>query len=51
MNSWDFTEWNVPKYGVFSGPYSPAFGLNVERYEVFYYEAFYYLFDSMVLVI
>ena len=24
----------VPKYGVFSGPYFPAFGLNTERYEV-----------------
>ena len=25
---------NVSKYGVFSGPYYPAFGLNTERYEV-----------------
>ena len=28
------TVWNVPKYGVFSGPYFPAFGLNNERYFV-----------------
>ena len=25
---------NVSKYGVFSGPYFPAFGLNTERHEV-----------------
>ena len=25
----------MSKYGVFSGPYFPAFGLNTERYEVF----------------
>ena len=25
---------NVSKYGVFPGPYFPAFGLNAERYEV-----------------
>ena len=24
----------MSKYGVFSGPYFPAFGLNTERYEV-----------------
>ena len=29
-----FTAWKVPKYGVISGPYFPAFGLNTERYEV-----------------
>ena len=29
-----FTVWNVSKYGVFSVPYFPAFGLNTERYEV-----------------
>ena len=28
------TVWNAFKYGVFSGPYFPAFGLNKERYEV-----------------
>ena len=28
------TAWNVAKYGVFSGPYFPAFGLNTERYFV-----------------
>ena len=28
------TAWNVTKYGVFSGPYFPAFGLNTERYRV-----------------
>ena len=28
------TVWKVSKYGVFSGPYFPAFGLNTERYEV-----------------
>ena len=26
--------WNVSKYGFFSGPYFPAFGLNTERYFV-----------------
>ena len=26
-----FTAWNVSKYGVFSGVYFPAFGLNTER--------------------
>ena len=26
--------WKVSKYGVISGPYFPAFGLNTERYEV-----------------
>ena len=29
-----FTVCNVSKYGVFSSPYFPAFGLNTERYEV-----------------
>ena len=28
------TAWKVPKYGVFSGPFFPAFGLNTERYGV-----------------
>ena len=28
------TAWNVSKYGVLSGPYFPAFGLNTERYFV-----------------
>ena len=28
------TAWKVSKYGVFSGPYFPAFGLNTERYFV-----------------
>ena len=28
------TAWKVSKYGFFSGPYFPAFGLNPERYEV-----------------
>ena len=28
------TTWNVSKYGIFSGPYFPAFGLNTDRYEV-----------------
>ena len=27
-----YTAWKVSKYGVFSGPYFPAFGLNTERY-------------------
>ena len=27
----DITAWEVFKYGVFSGPYFPAFGLNTER--------------------
>ena len=29
-----FTAWRVSKYGVISGPYFPAFGLNTERYFV-----------------
>ena len=29
-----FTAWKASKYGVFSGPYFPAFGLNTERYFV-----------------
>ena len=29
-----YTAWKVFKYGVFSGLYFPAFGLNTERYEV-----------------
>ena len=29
------TVWKVSKYGVFSGPYFPVFGLNTERYFVF----------------
>ena len=28
------TTWKVTKYGVISGPYFPAFGLNTERYFV-----------------
>ena len=28
------TAWKLSKYGVFSGPYFPAFGLNTERYGV-----------------
>ena len=28
------TSWKVFKYGVFSGPYFPVFGLNTERYFV-----------------
>ena len=28
------TAWKVSKYRVFSGPYFPAFGLNMERYRV-----------------
>ena len=27
-----FTAWKVSKYRVFSGPYFPTFGLNMERY-------------------
>ena len=30
----DCTAWKVSKYGVFSGPYFPAFGLNTEIYSV-----------------
>ena len=30
-----FTAWKVSQFGVFSGPYFPAFGLNTERYSVF----------------
>ena len=28
------TAWKVSKYGIFSGPYFPVFGLNTEIYEV-----------------
>ena len=28
------TAWKVSKYGVFSGPHFPTFGLNTERYSV-----------------
>ena len=31
---WFVTTWKVSKYGVFSGPYFPAFGLNAEIYQV-----------------
>ena len=30
-----FTAWTLSKYGVFSGPYFPAFGLNTERLSLF----------------
>ena len=30
-----YTARKVSKYGVLSGPYFPAFGLNTKRYEVF----------------
>ena len=33
-NSATITAWKVSKYGVISGPYFPAFGLNTETYEV-----------------
>ena len=29
-----YTAWKVSNYGLFSGPYFPAFGLNTERYSV-----------------
>ena len=29
-----YTAWKVSKYEVFSGPYFPAFELNMERYEI-----------------
>ena len=29
-----YIAWKVSKYGVISGPYFPAFGVNTERYEV-----------------
>ena len=32
----------VSKYGVFSGLYFPAFGLNTERYGVFFHAVMYY---------
>ena len=32
--SHEHTAWKVSKDGVISGPYFPAFGLNMERYEV-----------------
>ena len=30
----NYTAWKVSKYGVISGPYFPAFGLNTEKYLV-----------------
>ena len=27
-----FTAWKVSKYGIFSGPYFPVFGLNIGKY-------------------
>ena len=33
-NCHTYTVWKVSKYGVFSGPYFPTFGLNTERYGV-----------------
>ena len=35
-NSIILTAWKVSKYGVFPGPYFPAFELNTERYFVFH---------------
>ena len=32
FKSYNFTEWKVSKYGVFSGPYFPAFRLNTGKY-------------------
>ena len=34
IKGWDYSiiAWKVSKYGVFSGPYFPTFGLNTERY-------------------
>ena len=29
----EITAWKVFKYGVFSGPYFPVFGLNIGKYE------------------
>ena len=29
-----YTAWKVLKYGVFSGPYFPGFGLNMEIYSL-----------------
>ena len=34
------TVWKVSKYGVISGPYFPAFGLNTERYLTPYLDTF-----------
>ena len=34
MLSITLTAWKLSKYGVFSGPYFPAFGLNTERYSI-----------------
>ena len=34
LNFSSYTAWKVSQYGVFSGPYFPAFGLNKERYGV-----------------
>ena len=33
-NKITYTAWKVSKYGVFSGPYFPAFGLNTGKYGV-----------------
>ena len=34
---WDSTAWRLSKYGVFSGPYFPAFRLNAESYSIIPY--------------
>ena len=34
LNGYIFTAGKMSKYGVFSGSYFPAFGLNTERYKV-----------------
>ena len=32
MKDYEVTAWKVSKYGVFSGPYFPVFGLNTGKY-------------------
>ena len=40
INEKNFTAWKVSKYGVFSGPYFPAFGLNKLHIWTFFRQCF-----------
>ena len=39
------TVWNVSKYGVFSGPYFPAFGMNLVKKKTRYLDIFHAVKD------
>ena len=40
------TAWKVSKYGVFPGPYFPTFGLNTERYGVYFLRTLLFYTDT-----